>query len=131
MDKNEIVKGLMSPYASIARQIEVDTDFADRFAYVKDADEYDWSQMMPKVTYDDWIVCLYKADNKLYRIDFDDLVIKEVNVVEILEYDEYYQPNDANGNVIHDDNLYNYCNNICCGESDSMSCYIYFNLANK
>ena len=131
MDKNEMVKRLSSPYASIARQLEVDSDFAERFAYVKDSDKYDWSKMIPKVTYDDWIVCLYKVDSQLYRINLDDNVVEEIIVVEVLEYDEHSRPVDDNGNVVSDDKLDSYCNNICCGESDDISCYIYFDVVNK
>lgn len=131
MNKTERVVTMNSPYASIARQCEADVDFADRFAYIKGRDAYDWSQMMPKVTYDDWIVCLYKADGKLYRIDLEDCEIKEVVVAEVLEYNEQNKPVDTNGNVIDEDELCDYCNNICCGESDDMSCYIYFDLADN
>lgn len=126
-----MVKALRCPYAPIAKWLEDDTDFAERFECVKDADKYDWSKMRPKVTYDDWIVCHYLADNKLYRLDLEDFVVEEVVAVEILEYDDKYRATDTNGKIIEDDNLYDYCNNVCCGESDDMSCYIYFNLANK
>ena len=131
MNHTERVKNMYSPYASIAKQLAIDTDFADRFAHVKDSDRYDLGQMMPKVTYDDWIVCLYKADGKLYRINMEDCEIKEVVVAEVLEYNERYEPVDANGNVVANDNLDNYCDNLCCGESDDMSCYIYFGLADN
>jgi hypothetical protein len=130
LDKNDIVKSLKSPYATIGKWLETDTDFAFRFMYMKDADKYDWHQMAPKVTYDDWIVCLYKVDGKLYRIDMEESVVEEVSVVEVLEYDEKNRPVDANGNIIDEDELFTYCDTLCCGESDDMSCYIYFNHVN-
>lgn len=131
MDKNEMVKNLRGPYACIGKWLEEDIDFADRFAYMKDADKYDWYQMRPKVTYNEWIICLYKVDNKLYRLDMEDFVVEEVVVAEVLEYNDKYQPIDENENVVPDDKLPNYCDNICCGESDDISCYIYFNLVNN
>jgi hypothetical protein len=130
LDKNDLVKSLRCPYAPIAKWLETDTDFADRFSYLKGTDRYDWSKMVPKVTYDDWIVCLYTVDDKLYRIDMEEFVVEEVSVVEVLEYDEKNRPVDANGNTIDEDKLFTYCDNLCCGESDDMSCYIYFNHVN-
>lgn len=132
MSKTEIVKNLRSPYASIAKQLEGDYDLSECFKYLKDADKYDWSNMIPKVTYTDWIVCLYKNDNKLYRVDFwNDLEIREVVVVELLQYNDSYQPIDDNGNVVDDSQLHTLFNNVCCGESDDMSCFIYFDYANS
>lgn len=131
MNKSEMIGKLRCPFASIARQLELDTDFAERFAHLKDIDKYDWSKMMPRVTYNDWIVCVYLADNKLYRIDLEDCVVEEVVVAEVLEINECGRIVDENGNVIGDEVLPSYCDNYCCGESDCMNYYIYFNLANK
>ena len=128
MNKNEIIFGLNTPYAPISKWLAKDTDFADSFAYVKESDKYDWSRMIPKVTYDDWIVCHYLVDNKLYRIDMEDCIIEEVVAVEVLQYDEKYRALDHDGNIVDEDKLFTYCDNLCCGESDDMSCYIYFDI---
>ena len=131
MNKSEMIGSLRCPFASISRQLELDTDFAERFAHLKGIDKYDWSRMMPRVTYNNWIVCIYLSDNKLYRIDLEDCVVEEVVVVEILECDDKHRIVDGNGNIIQDDDLHGYCDNVCCGEADDLSCYVYFDLANK
>jgi hypothetical protein len=89
-------------------------------------EKYDWEHMFPKVTYDDWIVCFCTTDSKLYQIDFDDLAVNEVNAFELFKYNENFEAIDANGNPICEDALIDYHPCFCCGESDDMSCYIYF-----
>lgn len=131
MNKTELVRNMITPWACIGKQLEKDADFADRLSYVKDADKYDWYQMKPRVTYDDWIVCMCKTDGKFYRIDLENFVIEEVVVAEVLEIDDRGCVIDENDCVIKEDNLFDYCDNICCGQSDCMNYYIYFNLANK
>ena len=76
-------------------------------------------------------MCLYKVNNKLYRLDLEEFETEEVVVVEVLEYDEHNLLSDANGNVISDDDLDSYCDSVYCDESDDINCYIYFNIVNK
>lgn len=84
---------------------------------------YNLTEMYPKVTYDDWIVCYYKINDKLYYITKDD--IKEVNVVAVINYDNNFEPVDSNGNIITEE-LADYYDCLCCGEADDCSCYVYF-----
>jgi hypothetical protein len=131
MDKKERVRIIRGPWASIARQRNVDTDMNHCFEYIKDEEKYDWTKMIPKVTYADWVVCLYLQDNKLYRIDFDNCSINEVAVIGVLEYNDHYEPVDAAGNTVLDSELSDYYSpNSCCGEADDMSCYVYFKYVN-
>jgi hypothetical protein len=130
MDKNAIVFNMPNFYVSMAEQFKTDYDLLCWFEYVKETDQYDWSQMHPRVTYADWIVCAYKKDNKLYCIDFEQCFVCEVSVVEILQYNDNNEPTDQNGNVIDDNRLHDYCESNYCGEADDLSCYIYFKLVN-
>ena len=131
MDKNNVVAAMHNVYVSIAEQLKTDHDLACLVEHVKDADKYDWNKMRPRVTYSDWIVCIYEHDNKLYCIDFDQCVVREVDVVDILSYNDHHEPVDANGNVIDDDDLHGYRDSDYCGESDDMNCYIYFELVDN
>lgn len=123
MDKIKRVKHIESPYANIQTQIDKATKIVELLASNTDVDNYDLSAMIPKVTYDDWIVCSYK-DGKLYRIDEEDII--EVTPIEILEYNSDFEAIKPNGEVMDDEELFDYCDCLCCGEADDMSCYIYF-----
>jgi hypothetical protein len=117
-----------SCYVSIAKQLEKDYDMACWFENVSNASDFDCSAMSPRVTYAEWIVCLYEKNNKLYCIDFERGKIMEVVLAELLPYNDKFQAIDKDGNVVTDDSLHNYVDNNYCGESDDMSCYVYFNL---
>lgn len=123
MDKLKRVKHIESPYVNIQTQIDRKTDIVELLVSNADIDNYDLSAMIPKVTYDDWIVCLYK-DGKLYRIDEEDII--EVTVIEVLEYNSDFEVIKPNGEVMDDEELFDYCDCLCCGEADDMSCYVYF-----
>ena len=68
MNYTERVKSIDSPYDNIGTQFKRDKKLADFFSENEDLEKYDLFQMVPKVTYDDWIVCLYTKDDKLYYI---------------------------------------------------------------
>ena len=124
MNKSERVKSIDSPYDNIGNQFEADKEFANSFSSNQDLSNYDLSQMIPKVTYDDWIVCLYTKDDKLYRIDKEDIV--EVEVMEVLEYNNNFEVIKENGEAMEEDEFFDYCDCWCCGEADDMTCYVYF-----
>ena len=123
MDKIKRVKFIESPYADIKTLIDRGTDIGKLLENNVDKDNYDLSAMMPKVTYDDWIVCSYK-DGKLYHIDEESII--EVTPIEVLEYNKKFQAIKPNGKVMSDEELFGYCDCFCCGEADDMSCYVYF-----
>ena len=123
MNKLKRVKHIESPYADIQTQINRETDIAELLDGNVDVDNYDLSAMIPKVTYDDWIVCLYK-DGKLYRIDEESII--EVTPIEVLEYNKNFEVVGRNGKIMNDEELFDYCDCLCCGEADDMSCYVYF-----
>lgn len=123
MDKIKRVKFIKSPYVDIQTQIDRETDTVELLANNMDIDNYDLSAMIPKVTYDDWIVCLYK-DDKFYRIDEEDII--EVTPIAVLEYNEDFEVIKPNGVPMDDEELFGYCDCLCCGEADDMSCYVYF-----
>ena len=131
MDKNQIVSSMRNVYVSIAEQLKTDYDLVCWIEHVKNADKFDWNQMYPRVTYEDWIICIYKQDNKLYCIDFGKCMICEVNVVHILPYNDNYEPVAPDGHIVDDNRLHGYRSNDYCGEADDMSCYIYFRLVNE
>jgi hypothetical protein len=124
MNKTDRVKSIDSPYDNIGNQFKRDKELAEFFSENQDLADYDLFQMIPKVTYDDWIVCLYKKDDKLYRINEEDII--EMEVVEVLEYDNNFEVIKENGEPMDEDELFDYCDCLCCGEADDMSCYIYF-----
>ena len=64
----EFVCGIESPYDNILNQSNADNEIKNFLSKNEDVENYDLSLMMPKVSYDDWIVCLYQKDNKLYCI---------------------------------------------------------------
>ena len=66
---NNRVKSINSPYDNIQAQINRNTEIVELLQFNEEVDSYDLSAMIPKVTYDDWIVCLYTKDDKLYRIE--------------------------------------------------------------
>jgi hypothetical protein len=131
MGKNAIVFNMYNVYVPMAEQFKIDYDLLCLFEHVKETDKYDWGQMHPRVTYADWIVCAYEKNNKLYCIDFEQCFVREVCVAEILQYNNNNDPVDHNGNVIDDSRLHGYCESDYCGESDDLSCYIYFKIVDE
>ena len=121
---NNRVKSINSPYDNIQAQINRNTEIVELLQFNEDVDSYDLSAMIPKVTYDDWIVCLYTKDDKLYRIDEEGII--EVECVEALEYNENFEVIKENGEPMEEDELFDYCDNLCAGEADDMTCYVYF-----
>lgn len=124
MNITDRVKSIDSPYDNIGNQFKRDKELAEFFSENQDLTDYDLFQMIPKVTYDDWIVCLYTKDDKLYKIDEEYIV--DVEVIEVLEYDTNFEVIKENGEPMDEDELFDYCACTCCGEADDMSCYIYF-----
>jgi hypothetical protein len=124
MNYNERVKSIDSPYDNIGNQFKNDKELANFFSENQDLVNYDLFQMLPKVTYDDWIVCLYTKDDKLYRIDEEEII--EIEVVEVLEYNKNFEVIKENGEPMDEDEILDYCDSLCCGEADDMSCYVYF-----
>ena len=124
MNFTERVKCIKSPYYNVGEQFKRDKDLADFFGKNPDLVKYDLFKMEPLVTYDDWIVCVYTKDDKLYQIDEE--CITEVEVVVVLEYNSDFEVIKENGEPMDDDELFDYCACTCCGEADDMTCYVYF-----
>ena len=133
---------IKSPYKNIGEQLDAESELKCSISNA-DLQKYDLYQMFPKVTYDDWIVCWYKPNNKFYVFNFDDCCIMEVMVIDVLvykyeiipvereqglplEYDFEEVPVDRKGNIVLD--LDGYCPSNYCGDADDMSCYVYFNV---
>ena len=95
----------------------------------EDKEKYDLSKMVPKVTYDDWVICLYEEDSKLYYVTEE--YITPVKVVGLFEYNDEFEAEDEDGNIIEEDDLPDYIDCLCCGEADDMSCYVYFDTCEK
>lgn len=121
---NNRVKCIESPYADIQYQIDKNTDIVDLLEFNKDIGNYDLSLMIPKVTYDDWVVCHYTKDDKLYRIDEESII--EVKCIEVLEYNKDFNVIKENGEPMEEDEFFDYCDSLCAGEADDMTCYVYF-----
>ena len=133
---NELIKENMrvlkvcvcSPYVDIQTQIDRDCEIVEMLADNEDIKNYDLSLMIPKVTYDDWIVCLYKKDDKFYYINEEEVM--EVVPVEILEYNSQFRAKLPNGKTTSSiEKLLAYRACFCCGEADDMTCYVYFDAA--
>ena len=120
---NNRIKCINSPYADIQTQINRNTEIFE-LECNEDADNYDLSLMIPKVTYDDWIVCHYIKDDKLYRIDEESII--EVKCIEVLEYNKGFNVIKENGEPMEENDFFDYCDNLCAGEADDMTCYVYF-----
>jgi hypothetical protein len=124
---NNRVKCIESPYGDIGYILKVDGNFTEFFKENHDLANYDLAQMIPKVTYvDNFIVCHYLKDDKLYYINEEDVV--EVEVMEVLEYNENWEVIKENGESMSEDELLDRHNGeeYCCGEADDMTCYVYF-----
>ena len=124
MDNITRVKCINSPYVDIQTQIDKDTYIVEWISHNTEVVNYDLSLMIPKVTYEDWVVCLYLKDNKFYRITEDAVI--EMTPKVILEMTENFEVLSPNGKPLSDDELYEYCDYVCCGEADDMSCFVYF-----
>ena len=120
----ERVKCIESPYYNIGEQFKRDETMADFFSENEDLVNYDLFKMEPLVTYDDWIICVYTKDDKLYKIDEEEIV--EVIPLAVLEYNSDFEVIKPNGEPMDEDELFNYCDCTCCGEADDMTCYVYF-----
>lgn len=127
-DLNEIVRKIKSPYRIISEQIKYDEEVKDLLKDTKGLDKYDLSKMMPKVTYDNWMVCLYEEDNKFYYINEEQ--IEEVEPIIIFHCDSKYRTYfDYNGKVIFRlDEIENHisCDYSHIGESDDMDKIVVF-----
>ena len=126
--KNKRILRVESPFADLNSQMLKDEEFASEMNPIVEKYEFEWDKMIPKVTYDDWIICEYKKDGKLYFInldteDNDEVLVHPVNCVHILEYDKGFD-------VINDDSTKTYDDffeSFCSGETDDCSCYAFFN----
>lgn len=130
-DLNEIVRKIESPYRNIGDQIKHCKESKELFKDTVGLDKYDLNKLYPKVSYDDWSICLYQEDNKFYYIDKEE--IDEVEPIMILNYDEKYRNYFTNdGKAIFGfvpENMPLNC--FCSGEADDMKKYILFNRVNK
>lgn len=121
----EFVSGIESPYDNILNQFNVDNEVKEFLSENEDVDKFDLSLMIPKVSYDDWIVCLYLKDNRLYCIS--DVDISEVKPVSILMYNDNFEVLKENGEVMSDDEIMEcYEDYSYAGEADDMRSYIFF-----
>ena len=132
-DLNEIIRKIQSPYRNIADQLKFCKEVKELFKDTVDLDKYDLSKMMPKVSYDDWMVSLYQENNKFYYMDCEEIV--EVEPIMILNCDEKYKTyftNDGKA-IFRLEDLVNYLSTdyLCCGESDDLNKYIVFTSTNK
>ena len=117
-----------SPYADCLTQVNRGCGVGEMLKYNEDVENYDLSLMIPKVTYDDWIVCWYKKDDKFYYINEEEVI--EVVPVEILEYNSQFRAKLPNGKTTSSiEKLLAYRDCFCCGEADDMTCYVYFDTA--
>lgn len=125
---NNRIKCINSPYADIQTQINRNAEMFE-LEFNQDLVNYDLAQMIPKVTYEDWIVCHYTKDDKLYRIDEESII--EVKCIEVLEYNSDFNVIKENGEPMEEDEFFDYCDNLCAGEADDMTCYVYFEEFNR
>lgn len=129
-DLNEIVRRIESPYHNIGEQIKRDKKIEELFKNTNNIDKYDLNKMIPKVSYDDWVICLYEIDNKFYFIDEDCIV--EVIPTMIITLDEKYKTYfTENGKAVYNIEDLDCVLNLnmqyfACGESDDMKRYIVF-----
>jgi len=122
---NNRVKCIKSPYADIGYIFKVDENFAEFFKENHDLANYDLAQMIPKVTYvDNFIICHYLKDDKLYHVDEES--ITEIEIMEVLEYNENFEVIKENGEPMSEDEFLNHSDEWNCGEADDMTCYVYF-----
>ena len=132
-DLNEIIRKIQSPYRNIADQLKFCKEVKELFKNNTCLDKYNLSKMMPKVSYDEWMVCLYEDDNKFYYFDEDGIM--EVEPIMIFHCDEKYKTYfDNNGKaIINTDQIENYipCSYLCCGESDDLNKWIVFKSIEK
>ena len=125
ISNNERVRRIESPYNNLQHQFDHSKDVQDLLWCTKGILEFNLFQLIPKVTYDDWMVCLYLLDNKLYYITEED--ITEVEVIEVLECYEDGNVITPYGVLTDEDDILDYVKDyLCCGEADDMSCYAYF-----
>lgn len=122
----DFLKQVNQVHCDIATQIDRECDFAKVIASNPDLGDYDLHQMLPKVSYDDWVICWYKPNDKFYCIDEEQVV--EVIPVFGFEYHSNFTAVDEDGNVVDEDDLLDYYPADWCGETDDMQGYIYFDI---
>jgi hypothetical protein len=44
----------------------------------------------------------------------------------VLEYNSDFNVIKENGEPMEEDEFFDYCDNLCAGEADDMTCYVYF-----
>ena len=126
-DANKAARQIISRYDDFGTQMNVCWELADKYGFNVDLGKFDLFQMKPKVSYDDWMICLYEADNKFYIIDEE--CISEVEPISMLKYDKNFVATTFDGvKLTTDEEIFDYCECAFSGEADDMSCYVYFNL---
>lgn len=127
-DLNEIVRKIQSPYKNIAEQLKFCKEIKELFKNNQCLDKYDLIKMIPKVSYDEWMVCLYEEDNKFYYFDEDGIM--QVEPIMIFYRDKTYKNyfDNTGKMIIDEDDVVNHIHisYLCCGESDDMEKYIVF-----
>ena len=123
------VARIKSTYINMGKQIELDSSVKELLKNNEHIKNFDMYKMIPKVSYDDWTVCLYEEDNKFYYIDEDSITQVEPKMV--LHPDEKYKTYfTEDGKPIYGlEELAEQVNFefYCCGEGDDMNSYIVFN----
>lgn len=120
----DFVCSIKSPYDNIHNQYNNSENVKRLLENNKEANKFDLTLMEPKVSYSDWIVCLYHKDKKFYRIDTENII--EVTCIAGFKYNENFEIIDENGNLLDEFDLVDYHFCLCCGEADDMQSYLYF-----
>ena len=129
--KDKRIIAVESPYADLNAQMINDEEFALAMKPVVENYTYEWDRMIPKMTYDEWVICLYEKDNVLYFIDLDgdtaEPLVRPVTCVHIAEYDNGFDSMNDNSTLM-DNEFYG---SFCCGEVDDCTGYAFFELRNE
>lgn len=121
----DILCQVVTPYDTIDNQLEADKALATIWKDNKDLENYFLSQMIPKVTYDDWCVCLYMEDKKLYYINEEG--VSAVEPVDMLAYNEDFEVLKEDGEPMTEEEIYDHCPDyLCAGETDDMKYFFFF-----
>ena len=122
---NERVRRIQSPYPNLQYQFDHDSRVMELLWKTKGLMAFNMWELFPKITYDDWFICSYLRDGKLYYITTED--ITEVEVKELLECDKDGNVITPYGVMTDDDDIIAYVKDcVCCGQADDLSCYVYF-----
>ena len=123
------LKRVKSPFKNYNEYCNWDTTVAKEMEQNDQIKNFNLDHLVPKVTNYDWSVCYYSDNGKFYRVDSK--TVQEVEVTTIVNSNNLGEYPKAVSPLKTKEDFKTYVPNICYGESDDLSCCVWFNLPKK